>query len=64
MSTYESTASVMPIEDKEAATEKKKGNTIRSLIAYWVLGLCNNYGYVVMLTAAADIIGETSEVRL
>lgn len=28
----------------------------RDLVAYWILGLCNNYGYVVMLTAAHDII--------
>lgn len=29
----------------------------RDLTAYWILGLCNNYGYVVMLSAAHDIIG-------
>ena len=28
----------------------------RDLVAYWFLGLCNNYGYVVMLSAAHDII--------
>lgn len=28
----------------------------RDLTAYWLLGLCNNYGYVVMLSAAHDII--------
>lgn len=28
----------------------------RDLTAYWILGLCNNYGYVVMLSAAYDII--------
>lgn len=28
----------------------------RDLTAYWILGLCNNYGYVVMLSAAHDII--------
>lgn len=28
----------------------------RDLTAYWLLGLCNNYGYVVMLCAAHDII--------
>lgn len=27
-------------------------------MAFWILGLCNNYGYVVMLTAANDIIVE------
>ncbi|CAD7005837.1 unnamed protein product [Ceratitis capitata] len=30
----------------------------RDLTAYWILGLCNNYGYVVMLTAAHDIISQ------
>ena len=30
----------------------------RDLVAYWILGLCNNYGYVVMLTAAHDILKE------
>ncbi|XP_055385589.1 battenin-like [Condylostylus longicornis] len=30
----------------------------RDLLAFWFLGLCNNYGYVVMLSAAHDIIGK------
>ncbi|KAL7303239.1 battenin [Trichogramma pretiosum] len=28
----------------------------RNLLAFWILGLCNNYGYVVMLSAAHDIL--------
>lgn len=32
----------------------------RDLVAFWILGLCNNFGYVVMLTAAHDIISELS----
>lgn len=28
----------------------------RDLVAFWFLGLSNNYGYVVMLSAAHDII--------
>ena len=37
----------------------------RNLTAFWVLGLCNNFGYVVMLTAAHDILNPpaTDEVR-
>lgn len=37
----------------------------RDLVAFWILGLCNNYGYVVMLSAAQDIIERfgVSEVR-
>lgn len=38
-----------------------KSRNLRTLIAYWILGLCNNYGYVVMLTAAEDIIKNISE---
>lgn len=28
----------------------------RDLMAFWLLGMCNNYGYVIMLSAAHDII--------
>lgn len=28
----------------------------RNLIAYWLLGLCNNYAYIIMLSAAHDIL--------
>lgn len=31
----------------------------RDIMAFWILGLCNNYGYVVMLSAAYDIIHRT-----
>ena len=33
----------------------------RDLVAYFILGLCNNYGYNVMLSAAHDIIGKFHE---
>jgi hypothetical protein len=36
----------------------------RDLIAFWIFGLCNNYGYVVMLTAAIDIIDSKSVISL
>lgn len=54
---------------ENGTANQAKIRNIRALIAYWILGLCNNYGYVVMLTAAADIIdrfseeSETSQVR-
>lgn len=53
---------------KNAKSEKsqiKDPSRWRDLTAYWILGLCNNYGYVVMLSAAHDIIGRFSgdEVR-
>lgn len=28
----------------------------RNILSFWMLGLCNNYGFVVMLSAAYDII--------
>ncbi|KAK7790899.1 hypothetical protein R5R35_007943 [Gryllus longicercus] len=31
----------------------------RNMVAYWLLGLCNNYGYVVMLSAAHDVLEKT-----
>uniref|UniRef100_A0A915CMG6 Battenin n=1 Tax=Ditylenchus dipsaci TaxID=166011 RepID=A0A915CMG6_9BILA len=44
-------------------TSSKTINTsIRDLVAFWIFGLANNYAYVVMLSAASDIIArqETS----
>ncbi|RLU15988.1 hypothetical protein DMN91_011746 [Ooceraea biroi] len=39
--------------DEEAIIKKTRW---RNLVAFWILGLCNNYGYVVMLSAAHDIL--------
>lgn len=35
---------------------KKDSGLWRDLVSYWIFGLCNNFGYVVMLTAAHAII--------
>lgn len=43
------------VNENENKRPKDKG-LWRDLSAYWILGLCNNYGYVVMLSAAYDII--------
>jgi battenin len=42
----------------DESEENRRGdrNKWRDLVAFWIFGLCNNYGYVVMLTAAEDII--------
>jgi CLN3 protein len=45
-------------DTNEATSEVKDRQLWRDLVAYWILGMCNNYGYVVMLTAAHDIIKE------
>lgn len=36
----------------------------RNILAFWILGLCNNYGYVVMLSAAFDIIKRFNRVTV
>ncbi|XP_055904115.1 battenin-like isoform X2 [Eupeodes corollae] len=43
----ESTTTTAPPQDKQLW---------RDLVGFWILGLCNNFGYVVMLSAAHDII--------
>lgn len=42
-------------EQHEETTGEDKG-LWRDLLAFWFLGMTNNYGYVVMLSAALDII--------
>lgn len=44
------------MESDAPRTHNTNQNKWRNLISFWILGLCNNYGYVVMLTAAHDII--------
>lgn len=40
-----------------AADQGRQGPPrLRTRAAFWVLGLCNNYGYVVMISAAYDIL--------
>ncbi|CAJ0964128.1 unnamed protein product, partial [Mesorhabditis belari] len=34
----------------------KSATIWRNVVAFWIFGLCNNYGYVIMLSAADDII--------
>ncbi|KAK9890253.1 hypothetical protein WA026_010363 [Henosepilachna vigintioctopunctata] len=46
--------------DDEGTPIKNRSNHWRGLIGFWILGLCNNFGYVVMLTAADDIIKSQS----
>lgn len=37
----------------------------RIVIAYWLLGMCNNYIYVIMLSAAHDVISKVeNEVKI
>lgn len=40
-----------------------RSRKVRQLLAYWILGICNNYGYVVMLSAAKDILHDHKEAE-
>jgi len=42
------------LEDSEPKVEEKAKK--RDLIAFWICGLLNNFGYVVMLSAALDML--------
>lgn len=56
MAAEESVASAVA-EDQQLSEQRPRDRGLwRDLVAYWILGLCNNYGYVVMLTAAHDIL--------
>lgn len=48
--------------NKPAEATVRDAQLWRDLVAYWFLGLCNNYGYVVMLSAAHDILNHFNEV--
>ena len=53
--------SAVPRSDSSELTplqSHRKDRNYRNLVAYWILGLCNNFGYVVMLSAAHDILSE------
>ncbi|KAI4491237.1 hypothetical protein M0802_010333 [Mischocyttarus mexicanus] len=45
--------SVVQEFNEETTTQRTRW---RNLVAFWILGMCNNYGYVVMLSAAHDIL--------
>ena len=49
----------MDIERRQINNNTTK---ICDIIAFWIFGLCNNYGYVVMLTAAEDILKSQSVI--
>lgn len=52
---YSSSEAEKKDENSPAAKTKDPG-LWRDLASYWIFGLCNNFGYVVMLTAAHAII--------
>lgn len=49
------------VVNQEGYEPHRESRGWRNLIAFWILGLCNNYGYVVMLSAAHDILASKSD---
>ncbi|XP_047127410.2 battenin [Hydra vulgaris] len=45
-------------DDTELLIKNNDKELLRNLVGFWLLGLCNNFGYVVMLSAAYDILQE------
>jgi len=49
-------------KDLHKTAEPEKGLPrsilIRNLVAFWLLGLCNNYAYCIMLSAAHDVLSD------
>lgn len=62
------TRAVTAIHDRQQTNQNSQSNASestesfpdvhkwRNILSFWILGLCNNYGFVVMLSAAYDII--------
>ena len=47
----------MDEHEREVPNESRaRHRSTRNLVSFWIFGLCNNYGYVVMLTAAMDFL--------
>lgn len=45
-----------------ATTKKSKDSQLwRDLLAFWIFGLCTQFGYVVVLSAAHDILTRFNE---
>lgn len=45
-----------PDQQNESATQSHDANEKRNMICFWVVGLCNTYGPMVLMSAAYDII--------
>lgn len=42
-------------------TDTEVKSKMSTLVSFWILGLCNNFGYVVMLSSAHDILKSRSD---
>lgn len=59
-----STSQPNPIDGNLTAHVIRDDHTWRNILSFWILGLCNNYGFVVMLSAAYDIINRFDGVSV
>lgn len=50
--------------DREDDVEDHRRARIRDLVAFWILGLCNNYPYVIMLSAGSHILEDKSQAGM
>nr|KAF6283671.1 CLN3 lysosomal/endosomal transmembrane protein, battenin [Pipistrellus kuhlii] len=41
--------------------QDRRGAHWKNVVGFWILGLCNNFSYVVMLSAAHDILSHQKE---
>ena len=60
----EATSNPEPLADRNVTDDvipKTHKAQWRNLISFWIFGLCNNFAYVVMLSAAHDILAEGEE---
>lgn len=56
---FPSTAEMDELQDGDVKDGRsRKSDFVRNLIAFWIFGLCNNFAYVIMLSAAHDILQE------
>lgn len=50
--------------DTEKATKSVENKVWRDVMAYWILGLCTEMGYILMLCAAHDILHGFQESKV
>lgn len=48
----------------EDAAEESTEVPLRDFVAFWILGLCTEIGYILMICAAFDILHRFDDVRV
>lgn len=55
------TGSLFPLLVLVGVSKGSKVKKWRNIIAFWIFGLCNNFPYVIMLSAAFDILSSLED---